>query len=155
MKVVEDLQKSIDSLHANFQTFTQDIKRILARPPVNKIDPAEIAAAVKPILDDHLATIERMTARLEALEARIPKKLEYGLNESTRLLLYAMLFTTLGGLAIGYMLAPIFNQKYTDYQSEQLVDANRTIKQQDSFIEYFRARHPRDAAKYDRDHAVR
>ena len=51
MKVVEDLQKSVDSLLANFQTFTQDIKRVLARPPVNKIDSAEIAAAVKPIFD--------------------------------------------------------------------------------------------------------
>jgi len=70
MKVVEDLQKSVDSLNANFQTFTQDIKRILARPPVTKVDPAEVAVAVKPVLDTHLATIERMTARLEALATR-------------------------------------------------------------------------------------
>jgi hypothetical protein len=149
MKVVEDLQKSIDYLHANFQTFTQDIKRILARPPVNKIDPAEIAAAVKPILDDHLATIERMTARLEALEARIPKKLEYGLNASTRLLLYSMMAMLAIGLFFGYVLAPDINEGASNRQSAELVEAQRQIREQQGFIDYFRAKHPRDAARYD------
>ena len=149
MKVVEDLQKSVDSLHANFQTFTQDIKRILARPPINKIDPAEIAAAVKPVLDTHLATIERMTARLEALEARIPKKLEYGLNESTRVLLYSMGAMLLIGLFFGYLFTPDINESASKRQATELAAAQHQIREQQSFIDYFRKKHPRDAARYD------
>jgi type II secretory pathway component PulM len=149
MKVVEDLQKSVDSLHANFQTFTQDIKRILARPPVNKIDPDEVAAAVKPILDGHLATVERMTARLEALEARIPKKLEYGLNESTRVLLYSMGAMLLIGLFFGYLFTPDINESANKRQAAELAGAQHQIREQQGFIDYFRKKHPRDAARYD------
>ena len=151
MKVVEDLQKSIDSLLANFQTFTQDIKRVLARPPVNKIDSAEIAAAVKPILDNHLATMERMTARLEAVEARIPKKLEYGLNESTKILVYSMGAMLLVGLFFGYLFTPDINETANNRQAAELARTQRQIQEQQAFIDYFRNKHPRDAAKYDRD----
>lgn len=152
MKVVEDLQKSVDSLLANFQTFTQDIKRVLARPPVNKIDSAEIAAAVKPIFDNHLATMERMTARLEAVEARIPKKLEYGLNESTRLLLYSMTGTLVAGMLFGYFLAPKFNQGRIERQEAELSKAITMINNQRKFIDHFHKLHPKDAATYDKTH---
>ena len=151
MKVVEDLQKSVDSLLANFQTFTQDIKRVLARPPVNKIDSAEIAAAVKPIFDNHLATMERMTARLEAVEARIPKKLEYGLNESTKILVYSMGAMLLVGLFFGYLFTPDINEGASNRQAAELARAQQQIQEQQAFIDYFRNKHPRDAAKYDRD----
>jgi len=151
MKVVEDLQKSIDSLLANFQTFTQDIKRVLARPPVNKIDSAEIVAAVKPIFDNHLATMERMTARLEAVEARIPKKLEYGLNESTKILVYSMGAMLLVGLFFGYLFTPDINETANNRQAAELARSQRQIQEQQAFIDYFRKKHPRDAAKYDRD----
>ena len=151
MKVVEDLQKSIDSLLANFQTFTQDIKRVLARPPVNKIDSAEIAAAVKLIFDNHLATMERMTARLEAVEARIPKKLEYGLNESTKILVYSMGAMLLVGLFFGYLFTPDINETANNRQAAELARAQRQIQEQQAFIDHFHELHPRDAAKYDRD----
>jgi predicted methyltransferase MtxX (methanogen marker protein 4) len=153
MEILENLRNDIKALSAKIEQVSKKVEQ----PPVVKIDTDKLAAAVTRKLDDYTASGESVAKRIEATAARIPTKLrhEYGLNENTRLMLIAMTIMVLVGIGIGYMLAPLFNQKYLDYQNEQLVNAKRAIQKQNAELEFLRTKNPRDAATWDKQQFLR
>ena len=147
MEIINDLRADIVKL----QTEIQSLKALVTKPPIVNIDTAPLARAVTKDLDDYTRSGNALVARIEAVAATIPKKLEYGLNESTRVLLYSMGAMLLIGLFFGYLFTPDINETANKRMTAELAQAQRQIRYQENFIDHFRKLHPRDAAKYDRD----
>ncbi len=145
MEILDDLRDEIKALRAEIQ----QVKQLIGKPPVVNVDTAPLARAVTKDLDDYTRSGNAVVARIEAAAATIPKKLEYGLNASTRLLLYSMGAMLLTGLFFGYLFTPDINESANKRLSAELAEAKHQLYEKQVFENYFRKKHPRDAARYD------
>lgn len=143
--MIKDLRGDVQALKAEIQS----LKTMIGKPPVVNVDTAPLARAVTKDLDDYTRSGNALVARIEAAAAAIPKKLEYGLNESTKILVYSMGAMLLVGLFFGYLFTPDINETANKRMTAELAQAQRQIGQQQDFIDHFRKLHPRDAARYD------
>lgn len=145
MEMIKDLRGDVQALKAEIQS----LKAMLGKPPVVNVDTAPLARAVTKDLDDYTRSGNVVVARIEAAAATIPKKLEYGLNESTRILLYSMGAMLLIGLFFGYLFTPDIYESANKRLSTELAQAKHQLYEKQGFEDYFRKKHPRDAARYD------
>ncbi len=145
MEILDELRDEIKALRAEIQ----QVKQLVGKPPVVNVDTAPLARAVTKDLDDYTRSGSVVVARIEAAAATIPKKLEYGLNESTRVLLYSMGAMLLIGLFFGYLFTPDINESANKRLAAELAQAQHQIRDHQGFEDYFRKKHPKDAARYD------
>jgi len=53
------------------------------------------------------------------------------------------------GVFFGYLFTPDINESANKRLAAELAQAQRQVREQQGFEDYFRKKHPRDAARYD------
>ncbi len=109
-----------------------------------KIDTAKLATAVTHNLSDYAATGEKVTRRIEAAAASIPREIrnQYGIDPPTRtLVIVVFLLMLITGLAV-YFSVPRVDEQRINSQAQAI----RWYKHE---LEYMRSKNPKTAANYD------
>jgi hypothetical protein len=140
MEILKNLENEIKALSAKIDQVSKKVEQ----PPVVKIDTARLAMAVTQNLSDYTAAGEKVSKRIEAAAASIPREInnQYGIDPPTRTLAIVMLLLMSAvGLAV-FFSVPRLDAQRLDSQAE-------SIKWYKHELEYMRSKNPKTAANYD------